>query len=408
MKKLLNIKNLTDNKQPDYVLFYATSILIIIGIIFSYSLSVYTVIYLGYDQFHFLLRQLFIGILSICMMWFFAQIKPEKLLPFIGWSSFVVFGLLILSMPILPPSIIVESGGASRWIRLPGLSISPVEFFKVGFIYYLAHSFYRRIYFNKISSYFKEIKLIAPYGIIFVIIAYFVAVVQKDLGQTAVIAVVIFLMLFFAHRSLKIFISILAIATVGIGALIVFFPHRINRIQSWWGMVQDRILPYFPDSIAAKLKLDTYTEAYQVGHAINAINNGSMFGEGLSNGYLKLGFLGEVHTDFVLAGIIEEIGFVGITLVVLLFSFVIIRIFRVSRYLDNTKYHLFTIGIAVMLGTSFIINAFGTSGIIPIKGLAVPFLSYGGSSLLASSIAIGLVLSISRNSIDYKKDRYEK
>ena len=204
----------------------------------------------------------------------------------------------------------------------------------------------------------------------------------------------------------KIFISIFVIAITVIISLITFFPHRINRIQSWWGMVQDNILPYLPNFIASKLKIDTYTEAYQVGHAIDAIHNGSMMGEGISNGYLKLGYLGEVHTDFVLAGITEEIGFVGITIIVLLFSFLIIRIFRVSRRSQDTQYHLFTIGIAVMLGTTFIINAFGTSGIIPIKGLPVPFLSYGGSSLFASSIAIGLVLSISRNSVKNNKDRY--
>ncbi|MEA3554439.1 MAG: putative peptidoglycan glycosyltransferase FtsW [Campylobacterota bacterium] len=411
MNKKLNLvsklKNLTDKKEPDYTLFFISSALIIIGIIFSYSLSVYTVIHLGYDQFHFLIRQLFAGILSILVMWSFAQIKPSKLLPIVGWSLFGIFGITILLMPIIPSSFIVESGGASRWIRLPGISIAPVEFFKIGFVYYLAHSFHRRVFYKEKQLFLDEIKLIAPYGVIFLILAYFIAVVQKDLGQTVVIGTIIFMMLFFANRSIKIFLSIFSIAIVALGSLVLLFPHRIDRIKSWWGMVQDSILPYLPTFIAKELKLDTYTEAYQVGHAINAIHNGSMFGEGISNGYLKLGFLGEVHTDFVLAGITEEVGFFGISVIVLLFSFLIIRIFRVSRMLNNTEYHLFTIGIAIMLGTAFIINAFGTSGIIPIKGLAVPFLSYGGSSLLASSIAIGLVLSISRDTIEYKKKKYE-
>jgi len=408
MQLLSKLKNFTDTKQPDYTLFFISSILITIGIIFSYSLSIYTVVHLGYDQFHFLIRQLAAGVLSILVMWSFSQIKPEKLLPIVGWGFFILFGLLILFMPIIPSSFIVESGGASRWIRLPGLSISPVEFFKIGFIYYLAHSFRRRVYHKNKELYKDEIILVLPYFVIFVIIGYLIAVKQKDLGQTFVIGTIIFMMLVFANRSIKIFLSIFVLAVVALVGLIAFFPHRINRIQSWWGMTQDSILPHLPTFLAQKLKLDTYTEAYQVGHAIDAIHNGSIFGEGISNGYLKLGFLSEVHTDFVLAGITEEIGFFGISFIVILFSFLIIRIFRVSRRLNNTEYHLFTIGIAIMLGTAFMINAFGTSGIIPIKGLAVPFLSYGGSSLLASSIAIGLVLSISRDNKEYKVKKYEQ
>ncbi len=409
IKQQINfIKGLTDKKEPDYMLFYIASTLVIIGIVFSYSLSIYTVVHLEYNQFHFLIRQLGVGIVSILIMWTFSQLKPEKLLPIVGWFLFGIFALAIMSMKILPSSLIVESGGAARWIRLPGISISPVEFFKIGFVYYLAHSFRRRVHDIHNHNFLNEVKLILPYGIIFLMLAYFIAVVQKDLGQTVVIGTIIFMMLIFANRSFKIFLSIIVVGIIAIGGLIYKFPHRIGRIQSWWGMIQDSVLPYLPDWLAIKLKLDTYTEAAQVGNAINAIHNGSIFGEGISNGYLKLGFLSEVHTDFVLAGITEEIGFLGISCVVILFSFLILRIFRVSRYLDNIEYHLFSIGIAVMLGTSFMINAFGTSGLIPIKGLAVPFLSYGGSSLLASGIAIGLVLSISRNKCEYKEKKYEK
>jgi len=406
MEKIKNyLYNLTDEKQPDYLLFYISSVLILVGIIFSYSLSVYTVVHFDYNQYHFLLRQLISGILSILIMWIFAQIKPEKLLPFVGWSLFGIFLIAIFSMKILPASMIIESGGASRWIRLPGISLSPVEFFKIGFIYYLAHSLSRRVYFVTNISFLKELLLVLSYAIIFLILAYFIAVVQKDLGQTVVIGCIIFVLLFFANRSFKLILFILTLAFFGIITLIALFPHRVTRIQSWWGMVQDNILPYLPTFLSEQLKLENYTEAYQVGHSINAIHNGSFVGEGLSNGYLKLGFLSEVHTDFVLAGITEEIGIVGISIIVILFSILIARIFQLSSMLHTATYHLFTIGVAIMLGTAFLINSFGTSGMIPIKGLAVPFLSYGGSSLLASSMAIGLILSISRDTTYTNKDK---
>ena len=121
-----------------------------------------------------------------------------------------------------------------------------------------------------------------------------------------------------------------------------------------------------------------------------------MFGKGLGNGLVKLGFLSEVHTDVILAGITEEMGFLGLICVCLLFIVLIFKILKIANRCENTMYYLFCSGVAVLLGFSFLINAFGISGIIPIKGIAVPFLSYGGSSLLANSIMIGMVLAISK------------
>ncbi len=104
-----------------------------------------------------------------------------------------------------------------------------------------------------------------------------------------------------------------------------------------------------------------------------------------------------MHTDIVLAGITEELGFVGLFVIVMLFSYMLWRFFRIANRIANKTYYLFCVGIALLLGFSLIINAFGISGITPVKGIAVPFLSYGGSSLIANCIAIGLVLSISKN-----------
>ena len=144
------------------------------------------------------------------------------------------------------------------------------------------------------------------------------------------------------------------------------------------------------------LRIDDLPEPYQVSHSLNAMHNGGFLGQGISNGDLKVGFLSEVHTDFVLAGITEEVGLLGLVVFVGIMFTVIWRIFKISRRVENPIYHLFTLGIALMLIIAFLINSYGISGMIPIKGIAVPFLSYGGSSMLAMSIAIGLVLSISR------------
>ena len=393
------IKAISDDNSPDYTLFVLVSTLIVVGIIFSYSLSIYTVDYFDYSQFHFFIRQFGVGFLSIIIMWSLAHIKADVLFLKwkIGWWLFGVFAFLMVIMHFLPSSMVTASGGANRWIRLPGFSLSPVEFFKIGFIFFLSASFHKK--FTNLSkvSFKEEIKLLAPYGVVFTIVVFLIAVLQKDLGQVVLLASILFFMLIFANRSVKVFISLIGLAVLGIAMLIILFPHRVSRFQSWWSSVQDSVLSIFPESIQTALRVDEFPEPYQVSHSLNAINNGGWFGVDLGEGKLKLGFLSEVHTDFVLAGITEEIGFVGLLLIVFLLFLVIWRIMRISRRIENQIYHLFSLGIALMISISFLINSYGISGMIPIKGIAVPFLSYGGSSMLALSIAVGMVLSISKN-----------
>jgi cell division protein FtsW len=388
---------------PDYWLFITASILIIISIIYSYSLSVYTVTYYEYNNYHFFFRQLFVGTFSIFIMWGFSFLNPYKFIKFIGMSLFVIFFIAMAVMPFLPSSMVTEAGGANRWIRLPGISLSPVEFFKIGFIYFLAWSFNRRVYDQPKKMKWKdEMILVLPYFGAFFVVVFIVAFMQKDLGQVVLLAGILFVMLLFANRSMKFFLSLGLGGVFMVVILILSEPHRINRVLSWWSSVQNIILSFLPDDMASKLKVEQFPEPYQVSHSLNAIYNGGFGGVGLAEGTIKLGFLSEVHTDFVLAGIAEESGFIGFTLIVVLMSVVVYRILKISRRVQEQTFHLFSLGIALMIIFAFLINAYGISGMIPIKGIAVPFLSYGGSALLSMSIAIGLILSISKTA-DLKK-----
>ncbi len=389
--------------EADYLLFLLVSTLIIISIIFSYSLSIYTVEYLEYNQFHFFIRQLLVGVLSIFIMWGLSLVPPDKIINKVGMGLFIFFFILMAIMPVLPSSLVTASGGANRWIRLPGFSLSPVEFFKIGFIYFLSWSFHRRlIEAPKKIKLKEEFKLLAPYFLSFFVVVFIIAFMQKDLGQVVLLGVILFILLIFANRSYKVFV------TLGVGGLVAFIglilaaPHRIHRIYSWWAMVQDKILSILPAWADNYLRIDELPEPYQVSHSLNAIYNGGIVGQGISSGNIKLGFLSEVHTDFVLAGITEEIGLVGLSFITLIMFLIVLRIFKISGRVKNKIYHLFTIGIALMIIIAFLINSYGISGMIPIKGIAVPFLSYGGSSMLAMSLAIGLVLSISK-SVDLNK-----
>ena len=168
------------------------------------------------------------------------------------------------------------------------------------------------------------------------------------------------------------------------------------RVKTWWGSIQDLVLSIFPENLAQSIRIENTPEPYQVFYSISAMNNGGIFGSGIGNGIIKLGFLSEVHTDVVLAGLVEEGGIIGLFICLLLFAVIIYRILRIANRTKNNVYSLFCIGVMVMLSFSFLINAFGITGIIPIKGIAVPFLSYGGSAIIATCIAIGMVLSISK------------
>jgi len=382
--------------EPDYFLFILVSILIIIGIVFSYSLTIYTVEFMGYGQFHYLLRQGLVGIFCIFMMWFMAKLNPNKIVFKMGMTLFIVGFLLMLTMPFLPASLVTASGGANRWIRLPGFSLSPIELFKLGFIYFLSWSFYRKVIHQPKQGLLGDLLLLSPYFLLFLFVVFIVAFLQKDLGQVVLLASIMLILILFANRSFKIILVLFIIVIIGFLGLIIATPHRINRIHSWWSMVQDGILAVLPASFEPYLRIQNLPEPYQVSHSLNAIHNGSLFGQGIGNGHLKMGFLSEVHTDFVLAGITEEIGWVGFFCIILILFLIIVRILKISKNVTNKDYYLFTTGVVLMITISFLINSFGVAGIIPIKGIAVPFLSYGGSSLLTTSFAIGLVLSISR------------
>ena len=381
--------------QTDRYLFLSILFLIGVAIVFSYSLSVFTILRYNYTEFHYLIREFAVGMLSIFIMWGLSQLDPDRYLNKIGFTIFFVSLILMSIMQFLPANYVTAAGGAKRWIRLPGFSLSPVEFFKVGFVYFLAWSFARKLDESK-KSLKEELKLILPYVGLFLIAVYLIAILQNDLGQVVVLALTLAVMAFFAGTSAKLFmLTIIGAIIVATGA-IATSTHRIIRIKTWWATIQNMVLSFFPPNIAKYLRVEDAPEPYQISHSLNAIKHGGLFGTGIGSGTFKLGFLSEVHTDFVLAGISEEIGAIGVIVITLIYLFIIFRIFKISNRSENKVYHLFALGVALLLAFSFLINALGITSVIPMKGIAVPFLSYGGSSMLAASIAIGMTLMISK------------
>nr|WP_314090505.1 FtsW/RodA/SpoVE family cell cycle protein [uncultured Campylobacter sp.] len=381
--------------QADKWIFYSCVALITIGIVFSLSLPVFTVLFFNYDPYHFFIRQLVVGAIGIFLMWGISRLDPDKSMVWIGFCLFGFCAIAMGAMHALPSSLVTDAGGAKRWIRLPGFSLAPVEFFKIGFVYFLAWSFARKIDGSK-KSLKQEFKLILPYMFLFLIAVYLIAILQNDLGQVVVLALTLIVMMLFAGTSKRLFVIGMAGASVLAIVAIFTSEHRILRIKSWWGTVQNMVLSLMPENMANMFRVEGVPEPYQISHSLNAIKHGGFFGEGLGAGVFKLGFLSEVHTDFVLAGIAEEVGVLGILIITSLLLILLFRIFRVSSRSENKVYHLFTLGVGLLISFSFIMNSYGITSITPIKGIAVPFLSYGGSSILALCIGVGMVLMVSK------------
>ncbi len=381
--------------QTDKMLFYTASLLMVIGLIFSYSLTTYVTIVHDVNQFYFFKKQFISVMIAIFLMWFVSIMNPYKAFKSLGFLIFFFFLFLMTIMHFLPASLVTEVGGAKRWIKLAGFSIAPVEFFKVGFVFFLAWSFSRKI--NHYSQSLKEeLVTFVPYIFAFGVVVYLIAIMQNDLGQVIVLGMTLAIMAFMAGTSARFFMISTLGAVVVFVVAIVTSEHRILRIKLWWSNIQDFILSFLPDALAQKLRVSHMVEPYQISNSFYAIKNGGFLGQGLGNGTIKLGFLTEVHTDFVLAGMAEEIGIIGLLMVVGLFFFMVYRIFRIANRLEDRMESLFVLGVGLLFSLAFFINSFGITGITPIKGIAVPFLSYGGSSVLAHALAIGMVLMLSK------------
>ncbi len=365
----------------DKPLFGATVILLILGLVMSYSLSSYAVMQYHFPDSHFFIRQLIAVIIGIILIIVLSKLEADRWFKPIGMILFVTFLIILLSMPLLPESYVHNIGGAKRWIDLGATSITPVEFYKVGFIMFISWSLVRtRLPLGEMRLK-DEIKVFIPYVSILILSTLLIAVFQKDLGQTVVLSATLLVLFILVGSSFRFFFMLAGLGLTSFILLIVTQPHRIKRIKDWF-------LSF--DNSANRL------ETYQISNSLDAIHHGGFWGTGIGNGQYKLGFLSEVNTDFVLAGIAEELGFFAIVGVVGLMLFIIYRIFKIAGKINNPTYYLFCVGAALLITFSFLINSFGIAGITPIKGIAVPFLSYGGSQVIASSISIGLVLMISK------------
>jgi cell division protein FtsW len=362
--------------EYDQPLLWAVLLLVTLGLVMVYSASIALPDgpkYAKYSSSHFLIRHAIAVVIAVGagIIAFKVPLKVwDKLAPAIFILAFI---LLII---VLIPGVGKEVNGARRWIPLGIMNFQSSELMKFAVVLFAAwYTVQRQEYLHHL------VKGLAPMGA--AVIAVGVLLLwQPDMGAFMVIAMIALGLLFLGGISGKLFGALVGLAIGSFATIIIFSPFRRDRIFAY-------LDPWNAEYAAGK--------AYQLTHSLMAFGRGEWFGVGLGGSVEKLHYLPEAHTDFILAVIGEELGFIGVTLVIAIFYWIVRRAFLIGRtalQLDRSFAGLVAKGIAIWIGWQAFINMGVNLGILPTKGLTLPFVSFGGSGLLMNAIAMAVLLKV--------------
>ena len=348
----------------DTWLLWSIAGLIVCGIFLTFSASpvVAERVLKTQDTFYFVKKQLFFLIPSIGLMLGVSMLSPKQ----IRRLAFIVFTASLIAL-VLTLVVGMEVKGAKRWLYFPGFSIQPSEFMKPAFAVICAWIFAS----GRLIDKFPGIRIA---GCIY-LTTIMLLLLQPDIGQTVTISTIWGCQLFLAGISVLWVIALLGIGIFGVIGTYFIFPHVQSRI--------DRFLN--PET----------GDVFQVRTSLEAFHNGGWFGRGPGEGIIK-GKLPDAHTDFILAVAAEEFGFFLCAFLIFLFAFIIFRGFLIMSKEKNLFNMLAVAGLLTQFGVQAFINMASTLNLIPTKGMTLPFISYGGSSLLSLAFGFGIILSLTR------------
>ncbi len=369
-----SISNQRDIPDFDQTLIWSAILLLSLGLVMVYSASISIAeAGRGTDGYaaYFLVRHgiylavgLLIGLIAF-------QI-PMRL-----WQKYSLYpfllGMALLTL-VLVPGIGNEVNGSRRWLSLFIVNLQPSEFMKLFVVIYVANYTIRR------AAYLDSFrKGFVPILVVMMVLG-FLLLREPDLGAFVVIAVIVTAVLFLGGMNLKLFAGTIGLALAGLLALIWLEPYRWRRFTGFMDPWDD-----------------PYGKGYQLSHALIAFGRGGWQGVGIGGSVEKLYYLPEAHTDFLLAVIAEELGFIGVVVVVILFTWLVIRAFVIGRQAATRERYfpaLVAQGIGVWLGVQTFINMGVNMGVLPTKGLTLPLMSFGGSSIVANCIALAVLLRV--------------
>lgn len=333
------------------------------GIFFVFEASVAESFSTYGHQYHYVFRQLQwfgVGIAAFLVGW----LVPNKI-----WSKIsplMYFGSIVLMLLVFVPTLGVEINGARRWFVISGISIQPVEFFKVALILYF-------------SQWLSRHQRLLPF-LFSVLIPSIILLIQPDFGSLLVVLFIAAALFFIAGGSLRKIAPVAIAAVVALSLLVVTSPYRLRRVQTFLN----------PES-------DPLGASFQIRQITLALGSGGLFGRGLGNSQQKYAFIPEASSDSIFAIIAEEIGFIGSLLLISIYIYYLYNLYSISRQLPVGSFsQLVVVGLWVWIAGQALLNLSAIVALVPLTGLPLPFFSYGGSSLISLMFLNGIGYKLAR------------
>ena len=358
-----------ENKLPDIILLLVTLILVTVGTAMIYSSSSFIALEKFKDGQYFLKKQLFFVFVGLTFMIIMTRIPYTQLRK---WAyPGMLLSFLLLSM-LLIPHLGMKRGGATRWLNLGFISFQVTEMVKITIVIFLAHLLTRKAY--QLKDFSKGV--LVP--LVITSITILLILLEPDFGTAVIIATILLLMLCIAGSQIKHLLFLIA-AFIPVGVLLIFYKgYRLTRLTAF---------------------LDPWKDAdntgFQIIQSLLSFGSGGTFGVGIGDGMQKLFYLPEPHTDFILSIIAEESGFIGVAIVIAMFAVFAFRGFMIALKAPDLFGTLLASGLTMVIALEAFINIAGVMGLIPLKGLVLPFLSYGGTAFIMTMTAVGILLNIS-------------
>ena len=353
----------SQKKSIDLLLLISILILVVFGLIMVYDASVVQGLKDFKDGYYYIRQQLIWVILGVVSMIFFAKFDYKKL-------KIYAFPLILLSFLMLVavfiPSLGVSGGGAHRWLKIGSITVQPAEIIKLTGVIF-------------ISAIFEKKAKLLPFLILIVGVTIVTAVLQKDLGSTIVFVATATLLYFASGAPYWHFIITLPVGIATLVTLILTSSYRSKRILAF--------LDPFSD-------VQGYT--YHISQVLIALGSGGLFGLGLGHSRQKFEYIPEVSTDSIFGIVGEELGLLGGVLLLGLFALVLVRGFKIAQNCQDSFGKILATGITCWLGIQVVINLSSMTAFLPLTGVPLPFISYGGSALVANLTAVGILLNISK------------
>jgi len=361
-------KKIKKHLTYDVTLLFSVLSLVGFGIVMVYSASSALSLKVHSNGYFYLQRQAAFSLIGIIAMILCHHFPYRLFRYFVYPLLFLTIGLLIL---VLVPGFGVTAGGSTRWLGIAGLTFQPSELARLAMVMYLAYSLTK-----------KQAKLdvfsigFVPHVIVLAVLAVLIGM-EPDFGSVVILTILTWIMMFTAGVRIPHLLVPLPIILAALAYFMVSAPYRLARLVSFlnpWAYAAD--------------------QGYQVVHSQMAFGTGGIVGTGLGHSYQKLFFLPEPHTDFIFSVIGEEVGLVGVTIIVMLYGAIVWRGIGIARHCAEPFGALVALGLTAAIAIEVCVNMGVTLGLLPPKGLPLPFLSYGGTSLVISMVSVGILMNI--------------